>query len=446
MALETEYGVPAVAVHADAFARLVESVVRVNGMPGARRAFVPTPVMGRTAADLRAYVEGDDPVRGRPFMAAVIDALTRPLDAADLAGVEFDRSLPRLLGPDTEENFHRLFRENAWTDYLPIVLPTEARVEAMLRGTSHAPDEVVGQLRPTNYRELWEFTVEQVAANAVMAGAEPAFFPVILALAASGITARSSSTSSVGHMVVVNGPIRHELRMNSGIGALGPYNHANATIGRAYSLLSQNLQGGSVPGESYMGCQGNAYSYAGVTFAENEERSPWQPFHVQQGLDPEESAVSVFYCWGNVWTEGLRKLWREKIEAMLGGQDPFLGSILVLDPIVAQELAERHGFDTKEQLIRWVHENVRIPAARYWNHYSAKTFIKEDVALGIEPYATYAKAAPDDLIPLFEPDRINVLVVGGSTNGQWSAFNGRPLDPRFRRPSDRTTSSVDAWR
>ena len=83
---------------------------------------------------------------------------------------------------------------------------------------------------------------------------------------------------------MVNGPIRDEIDMNSGIGAFGPYNHANATIGRAYSLVSQNLQGGSVPGETYMGSQGNSYAYS-ACFAENEERSPWTPFHVQHGYE-----------------------------------------------------------------------------------------------------------------------------------------------------------------
>src|SRR5438105_4745698 len=76
--------------------------------------------------------------------------------------------------------------------------------------------------------------------------------------------------------------------------ALGPYNHPNATIGRAYGLLSQNGQGGSVPGVSYMGSQGNGYMYNSLTFAENEERSPWVPFHVQHGFQPTDSTVSVF--------------------------------------------------------------------------------------------------------------------------------------------------------
>ena len=436
--LETQYGVPAVGVHADAFKRLVDSVLRVNGMPRGRRAYVPTPVTERTAAELRAYIEGDDPVAGQPFMAGVIDALTRQLDDEDMKGVEFDRSSPRLLDPDSEENLHRLFRENNWTDFLPIVLPTEERVEAMLAGTSHAPDEIVGQLRPTGYREWWEFSVEKVAVNAVMAGADPSYLPVILALAASGMTGRQSSTSSMGNMVVVNGPIRGEIEMNSGLGALGPYNRANATIGRAYGLLSQNLQGGSVPGLTYMGAQGNNLSYNNVTFAENEESSPWEPFHVQQGFEPGESTVSIFYVWGSSWTEGLRETWQDKIKSMLAGQDPYLGSVLVMDPIVARDFIKL-GFETKEQLISWVHDNVRISAQHFWDNFTTRNLVMKQGEMGEEPWVTYLNAAPDELIPVFEPENINIVVVGGSSNGQWSSFHGRPLDPRWRRsPANRS--------
>jgi hypothetical protein len=142
----------------------------------------------------------------------------------------------------------------------------------MLAHTSRAPGEVVGRMQATANRGEWELTVEKVAVNAVMAGARPDYFPVILALAASNISARSSSSASA--MVVVNGPIRSEIGMNCGVGALGPYNHANATIGRAYGFLSQDGQGGSVVGETYMGSLGNGYTYNNLTFAENEERSP----------------------------------------------------------------------------------------------------------------------------------------------------------------------------
>jgi hypothetical protein len=446
MELETQYGVPSVGVHADAFVRLVEAVSRANGQPRARRAFVPTPVTTKTPAELRAYIEGSDPVSGRPFVDQVFGELTSALAADDLRGTAPNRATPRLVDPDTEDNLQKLFREMGWTDYLPVILPTEERVARMLEGTSHAPDETVGRMRPTGYRELWDFTVEKVAVNAVMAGAEPRYFPVILALAASGITARQSSTSSMANLVVVNGPIRNEIGMNPGLGALGPYNHANATIGRAYGLLSQNLQGGSIPGITYMGAQGNPFNYSSVTFPEYEEKSPWVPYHVQQGFGPDESTVTPFYVWGASWNEGVRDVWQENMKAFLGGQDPFMGAILALDPIVARDFVER-GFDTKEKLIAWIHENVRIRADVYWQRFTMRNLMHDVAARGDEPWATYSTAAPDELLPVFEPDLISIVVVGGSSNGQWYAFNGRLLDRRFvNDPDDPTTFSVDAWR
>ena len=246
--MESQYGIPTVGVHVHVFAQLVRNTVKSNGMPSARQAFVPTPLMNTSPSGLREYVEGNDPIHGRPFMAEVFDQLTLP--------VPDGRAARRRLGPvdsalrrgGSEEEMHALFRERRYTDFLPIILPTEERVEQMLTGTSHAADEMVGKMRPTIGMEFWHFDVEKVAINAVMAGAEPKHFPVILALASSGDTGRQSSMSSMGNMVLVNGPIRHEIGMNCGVGAMGPYNHANAVIGRAFGILSQNLQGGSVPG------------------------------------------------------------------------------------------------------------------------------------------------------------------------------------------------------
>jgi hypothetical protein len=394
-------------------------------------------------AVLRGYVEGDDPVQGGPFMQRVFDLLTRPLADEDLRGSGWDRSTPRLVEPDTGENLHELFRENHWTDFLPIVLPTEERVEAMLAGTSRAPDEIVGKTRPTIGMEYWTYDVEKVAVNAVMAGAAPEHFPVLLALASTGDTGRQSSMSSMGNMVVVNGPIRNQIGMNSGIGAMGPYNFANSAIGRAFGLQSQNLQGGSVPGLTYNGSQGNNFTYNCVTFAENEEASPWEPYHVQHGFEPGESAVTVFYVWGNVWSEHLREYWEEKLKAMLVGLEPSMGVTFVLDPIVAREFVQK-GFDTKEKLAEWVHENARIPAGRFWDHIMLN-MIREQVEAGVEPFASYRKAPPDELIPIFETNRINVVVAGGQTNGHFSIFMGSPMRAKFRSMPGPTVS-VDAWR
>ncbi|MGO2112290.1 MAG: UGSC family (seleno)protein, partial [Pseudoclavibacter sp.] len=255
--LETKYGIPTVAVHTDKFKRVVTSVARMGGLPELPQVFVPQPVMGKTPDELRDYVEGADPTTGTPVMRAITEALT--LAPAPVKAPAPDVSEKRFVAPASTHRLAEQFAENHWTDQLPIVLPTKRRVREMLAATSHDADEVVGRLQPTANRGAWSFTVEKVAVNAVMAGAKPAYFPAILALAASGQTARGSTSSSGAAMTVVNGPFRDEVGMNSGIGAMGPYNHANATIGRAYSLLSQNLQGGSVPGETFMGSLGNNY-------------------------------------------------------------------------------------------------------------------------------------------------------------------------------------------
>ena len=160
MTLESKYGVPTVAFHTHVFEKVVRSVARVSGMPRMRFAFVPQPVMGKSARELRAYVDGGDPVSGRPVMQEVIEGLTRPLDAADLQKATYERSTPRLVEPDGEADLHQLFLENDWTDKLPIILPTEERVAAMLAHTRRQPDEVVGRMRSTHFREPWEYTVE----------------------------------------------------------------------------------------------------------------------------------------------------------------------------------------------------------------------------------------------------------------------------------------------
>src|SRR5256714_12928678 len=370
MTIEAKYGVPTVAMHTDKFDKVVASVATVSGMPGLRQVFVPQPIMGKTAAQLRAYVDGKNPITGRAVMQEVIEGLTKPLTDDDGGPVEFDRWTPRLVPADSAANLEQLFLESHWTDGLPIVLPTEERVAAMLAATKRKPDEVVGRMRSTHFREYWEYTVEKVAVNAVMAGARPAYFPVILAIAATGVTARSSSSSAMASMAVVNGPLRHEVGMNAGIGALGPYNHANATIGRAYGLLSQNGQGGSVPGLSYMGNQGNSYAYNSVTFAENEARSPWTPFHAQHGLPAEQSAVSVFSgVRSTAFTLGLpEKHWREHVGHMLRGMDPHGPPTLLLDPIAARQFVDRGGFTTKDLLIDWLYETARMRASEYWNY------------------------------------------------------------------------------
>src|SRR2546430_4703780 len=194
MTIEAKYGVPTVAVHTDKFDRVVRSGGDVSGLRGVRQVFVPQPIMGKTAVELRAYVDGKNPISARPVMQEVVEGLTRSFDGSD-SGVEFDRSTPRLVEPDTEENLHRLFLANHWTDMLPIVLPTEERVAAMLASSRRKPDEIVGRMRATHFREYWEYSVEKVAVNAVMAGGGPANLSVFLPPAGTRAAARRGRPS-----------------------------------------------------------------------------------------------------------------------------------------------------------------------------------------------------------------------------------------------------------
>jgi hypothetical protein len=181
-----------------------------------------------------------------------------------------------------------------WSDGLPVVPPTPARVLRMLEGTRRDPDEIVA-IVPPDYAGC---TVEKAAINAVMAGCRPEHLPVVLAAVeavctdAFNIHGVLATTYFVGPVIVVNGPIARDIGMNSGVNALGQGNRANAAIGRALQLVIRNVGGGR-PGEVDRATLGNPGKYT-FCFAEDEGRSPWEPLSVERGLPPGTSAVTVF--------------------------------------------------------------------------------------------------------------------------------------------------------
>ncbi len=403
--------------------------------------FTPYPVVGMPSARLREYVEGNDPVSGSPLAREIIDALTKPLTIEEKKPVS--RPAPptrsRLLEADTEEKLQRLFIENGWTDGLPIVLPTEERVAEMLEGTSHAPDEIVGQMAVAHRGEYTSYTVEKVAINAVMAGARPEHLPVILALASTGHPAFPSSTTSFAGMAIVNGPIRGEIAMNAGLGALSPFNFANAVIGRAWTLMTINL-GNARLGDTLLASTGHNLNYNNMCCAENEESSVWEPFHVQKGFRRDESIISVFRGWSVINSMGAANSIRPATEetAIMLKAFPALHSVatLVMDPLVAKGLKDQ-GFQTKQDVARWLSENTKVPAGQYWGADVIYAFNRPLARAGVEPYATWAKLPPDTPIaPYNDPKLINIVVVGGESNPLWLTTDFRYL----------TAASVDQWR
>src|SRR5438128_781889 len=167
-------------------------------------------------------------------------------------------------------------------------------VRSSTRGSTRAPDEVVATVAP----DLVECTVEKVAINAFMAGCKPEYFPVVLAAVeaacneAFNIHGVLATTMPVGPVIVVNGPIRHAIGMNSGINVFGQGSRANLTIGRALQLVVRNVGGGR-PGEVDRATFGNPGKIA-FCFAEDEENSPWPPLAADFGARPGTDAVVLF--------------------------------------------------------------------------------------------------------------------------------------------------------
>ena len=191
---------------------------------------------------------------------------------------------------DVVEHYFRM----GWTDGLPVVPPTPERVGEFLDYVGRSPSEILGT-EPTKGRVI---TVEKVAINAVMAGCLPEYFPVALAAVEAlvepqfNLHAITVSTMGAAVLAVVNGPIANDLAMNSSVSVFGPGHRANATIGRAIRLVIINVTG-ALPGVLDKATLGHPGKYTWC-IAEGEEVSPWEPLHVERGMDAGSSAITLF--------------------------------------------------------------------------------------------------------------------------------------------------------
>jgi hypothetical protein len=387
------------------------------GMPIRYVAF-PFPVAGQPRSVHKSYVEGKDLLSGKAMMQAIMDALTKPLtDDEKKSGMPAGRAPePRLLKPDTEANLQRLFKDKEWTDFNPVMLPTEESVAAMLKGTSQKPDKVVCKY---GSREL---TVEKAAVIAVMAGARVEYFPTILAVLTQA-NSFGNSTSSAANMIVVNGPIRKQIGMNSGTDALGPFNEANSVIGRCFTLAGKILGDLRIGAGAYSSL-GSTIQYNNLCYAENEEELPpgWEPLSVQMGFKRTDNVVSVGGGWSYISSVGEAQikhpphmLFRDYMRSLTG-----MAATIVMDPTVAALLKDAHGFTTKAQLSEWLAKNVEVAAGTYWGNGVNTTAMMPMALQGLEPFAAWSKAAPDTLIkPFTNAKAISVVITGGKIQTTW---------------------------
>ena len=393
----------------------------------------------------------------------IIHALTDPLTEEEQhpKKFEYDISDLRFEGADYAEaygKFQEYFMEHKFTDGMSVAPPTQAAVDQMLTGTTRRPDEVIaGEMTPS--RGI--VTVEKIAINAVMAGAKPEYLPVIITtmemLCDPDFYAFHplATITSPQLMIAVGGPIGKEIGMNCKTGYLGPGNRANSTIGRAVSLCAINL--GWLDFDIDGGMSGQPSRYCNLTFCENEEESPWEPFHVTMGFEPEDSTVTIEevlhvdgYWWkditnmpsGSVWTYGLQND-LDRIADRAVGPNPVLEDIingahnvnnltffdgpkqwtgarkyaLVIYPGQARQLAAA-GY-SKADVAKYIGNYRRVP----WEKIPAeiqKGLLEFAQSEDCSPNLSVEDCRPGGTIPVCNPDNLAIFVsgpLGGQTLG-----------------------------
>ena len=412
-----------------------KSAAHDRGMPGIRTLALP--------AD-KYYVARGNKQEVQPIVEAffdkMVDDLTRPLTAEEAKPSQAQKlhesANIKVTGKDfldASTKVNDLFLESHWADGLPIVPPTPELVKAMEAGTTRSPREVIGQVAPKNGTA----TIEKIAINAVMAGAKPEYFPVILA-AMDGfldkhydLTHVVASTGSFTPVVIVDGPIAKELDFNSGIGMLGIGWQANSTVGRALQLSLLNL-GQTWPRVNFMGLTGRLEAYTFYTFAEDTAKSPWEPYNVSQGFQAGDSSVTVSSA-GNpqIFGGGAVAPWTaqgviDQIVAQIRNRGvawPHAQKhIIVLHPDCAVELASK-GY-TRKSLQEYLYEQTRVPYEKLakgvsFGEGSEEEFLRTSIADGrIRPDRAQIfldNLKPGGRIPVVQsPDDFHLVVAGGS--------------------------------
>jgi hypothetical protein len=368
----------------------------------------------------------------------------------------FERDSRRAVFSGSEEEIARFFMEKGWSDGLPIVPPTVARIEAFLRYTDHQPLEEIAVLPSANLRA----TPWTIAANAVMAGCAPMHMPLLIAAVEALGDERASlnnigSSSGIFPFVLVNGPIAKELDIACGGQAISQ--GANPAIGRAIGLIVRNIAGFR-PGASYMGTFGYPLAFA---LAENEADSPWPPFHVEHGYQPGTSTVTVGVTnnWGSAPAPydtpdkpgaevALELLSREIVRKTRVFNFPARGPkaesvmlTLLLSPPVAKSLAAA-GY-SKQDVKQRLYESTRMTLGEFeWVvKYTMieRTTVRERVEAGLLPEEFLGQTG-DEVRILSSPDLLHVVVCGDPHRNRVMVLEGG-----HTRPTTRPIALPEYW-
>ncbi|MFC1838648.1 hypothetical protein ACFL1N_03630 [Thermodesulfobacteriota bacterium] len=349
-----ELGTPVVLLANPGFVRDAQSAASNKGMPVLRT--LPLNVA------CESTVKEDIDAGTAEAIPSIIEALTKPLTDHEKSPKWSTEQPPRIAFKGSYEDVNRFFYRSGWSDGLPIVPPTEEAVNEMMKGTDLPPDHVVAKVIPRQGKA----TVEKIAINAVMAGALPTHMPVLIAAFEALADQKTRfdtfevSTGSWAPFFAVNGPIRNQIHVNYGSGALSPGDIANAAIGRAVGLIVKNI-GGARKGIEDMGVIGSPLKYT-LVIGEDEENSPWEPLHVERGFQADDNTVTVFFPNSYMQTVPTETT-AESIARNMQNMKPWSMSCFIVIPSHADILANE-GW-TKEKLKEFVLKKVESPIGAY---------------------------------------------------------------------------------
>lgn len=410
-------GIPAVVIAATTFLPLVHILSAAEGVSAPRVAEYP----GTLAID------SEDVIREnfkKMTFNQVVDALTKPVKSSAIVA----SGREKIISEGSFEEINELFRKKGLTDGLAIIPPSIEKVEEFLKYTDRSPDEEIAVLLPGNLRA----TPSTIAANGVMAGCRPEHMPILMAAVEAMADPKFDleqigTTAGLIPFFWINGPIIKQLGIEYGVGLVsrGP----NPAIGRALGLIIRNIAGFR-PGEQQMGTFGYILPFV---LAEDEEGSPWEPFHVEHGFDKQTSTVTAggTFNWGfqafpsGTDPEGLLKIiCREIVKHVNLNIQCLCGRLsmmtVLISPSVARGIA--HGGYSKKDVERYLFENSRVTIeeisfeSKYGNAVGGSQTIRGLIEIGWDTPKEWADLEPDVAVPAMAYPNLTHIVVCGDPN------------------------------
>jgi hypothetical protein len=432
-----------VVIAATSFLPLVHSLSEAEGVPSLGVAEYP----GTIAIDSEAIIKEN---LEKMTFGEIIEGLTKPVEGSaygpNAAG---SRKQTEIKG--TQEEIDEFFRTQKWTDGLAIIPPTMEKVARFLKYTDRSPDEEIAILQPGNLRA----SPLRIAANAVMAGCRPEDMPILITAVEAMADPyydleQIGTTAGLNPFLLINGPIARQLGFEHGVGLVS--RGSNPSVGRALGLIIRNIAGFR-PGEHYMGTFGYIMPFV---LAEDEEGSPWEPFHAEHGFDRNASTVTAggTHNWGfqafpsGTDPEGLLKIICKEIVKHINlsvacVMGKYAMMTVLINPSVAQAIARR-GY-SKQDVEQYLFENSRVNIreisfeSKYGNCSGTSQTIRSLQEANWETPKEWADLEGQDvMVPAMPyPGMIHVVVCGDPTRNKamtlYGAYN-RPTIKEIRLP------------